>query len=281
MNTLSACLREESVEVSPNQTFVAHSIQVLVSFLASDGLLESLAANSMRFFLVTSAVECLVVALSVYHSVNEDSLVQDPALLVRRLVDLIDIGRHTSSSTVPSINIQRLICNSFGVLIEGSLSDQKFWSAVKQQVKFDELLCSLLLEECRQPIRHEIAERIKITCSPSKPLKQSAKLTIEDPQNPSPLDNPARIDMLATIWSAFVQDIPKTTKHASQSAEFFRTALWVLQSVAEKSPRDLIFGDYVKQWSEIMLSHRTEEACFSFPEILILPTANLSTVCWT
>ncbi|KAJ5605623.1 hypothetical protein N7510_008404 [Penicillium lagena] len=281
MNTLSACLREESVEVSPNPTFVAHSIQVLVSFLAGDGLLESLAANSTRFFLVTSALECLVVALPVYHPASdEDSLVQDPALLVQRLVDLIDIGRHTSSSTIPGINIQRLICNSFGVLIEGSLSDQKFWSAVKQHVKFDELLCSLLLEECRQPIRHEIAERIKMTCSPSKSFKQSAKLTTEDPQNPSPLDKPARIDMLAIIWSAFVQDIPKTTEHASQSAEFFRTALWVLQSVAEKSPRDLIFGDYVKQWSEIMLSHRTEEFVGREPvDDLILGFAHLLELC--
>lgn len=145
--------------------------------------------------------------------------------------------------------------------MEGSLRDQSFWNAVKLHAQFDQLLLSLLLEEDRQPIRNEISERIKMTCSPIKLLKQPAKISDEESQPGSPTENPARIDMLATLWNAFIQIIPKAPTFARQSAEFFKVTLWVFRYIAEKSPQDLIFDDYLKQWSGILLSHRTDEVC--------------------
>jgi ubiquitin carboxyl-terminal hydrolase 34 len=157
------------------------------------------------------------------------------------------------------LTIQKLVCNSFGVLVEGSIRDQAFWCAVKQEMQLGSLIKALLLGETRQPIRSDVSERIRRTCSAAKSMKQSSKMANGKSPTLPARDSPAQIDMLATVWDAFVQTIPMTPDYASQSAEFFNVALWVFRSVAEKSPRDVIFSQYLKQWSEVMLRHETEE----------------------
>lgn len=101
-------------------------------------------------------------------------------------------------------------------------------------------------------------ERLKIMSGPVKPLNMQMKLANEA----SPIaENPLRIDMLAAIWSSVVRVIPKALEHVSQSEEFFVAALWMFRSVAERSPRDIIFSEYLKQWSDVLLDHKTEEVC--------------------
>lgn len=182
--------------------------------------------------------------------------------LVRRILDLLEIGRTGPTDPPAGTCAQSLICSSFAVLVEGSLRDLNVWNAVKQHAQFDGLILSLLLEENRKPIRTDILERLKILCGPLKPFK----LSIKNPDIESPAaENPNRIDMLATLWSSFLQVIPKTVEHVPQSEEFFNAALWMFRTVAQKSPRDLIFNEYLQQWSSVMLTHQTEEV-FSSPE---------------
>lgn len=261
---LLICLREEAAKESPNQGFVNHSIKILVAFLMADELSGSLNADNIKFLLATTAAECLLSAFSAYRSTSDDGeLIRDPTPLIKRLLRLIDMARSASTSS-PNDASQKLFCCSFAVLVEGSLRDSNFWNAVKQQVQFDQLICALLLEESRQPVRNEASERIKTICSPSKWPKQPAKSSDGEMQTDSPVETPTRIDMLATVWSAFVQTISQAPKYASQSAEFFKVALWVFRSVAEKSPRDVMFSVYLRQWSDVMFSHRTEEVRWLF-----------------
>ncbi|KAJ5498532.1 hypothetical protein N7453_007583 [Penicillium expansum] len=257
LNTLSMCLREEAAEMSPDQAFVSHSNQVLVGFLTSDELFSSLSGNSITTVLATRAIECLLLAISVYRPTDDESvLIADPMALVRRILDLLEIGRTGPTDPPAGTCAQSLICSSFAVLVEGSLRDLNVWNAVKQHAQFDGLILSLLLEENRKPIRTDILERLKILCGPLKPFK----LSIKNPDIESPAaENPNRIDMLATLWSSFLQVIPKTVEHVPQSEEFFNAALWMFRTVAQKSPRDLIFNEYLQQWSSVMLTHQTEE----------------------
>lgn len=137
------------------------------------------------------------------------------------------------------------------------MRDQNIWDAVKEQAKFDELILSLLLIDSRKTIRVEVLERIKIICGPLKPSKLPTNASAEETGNAT--ENPLRIDILATLWNSLVQVIPTTPLYASQSEEFFNAALWMFRTIAEKSPCDLIFNDYLKQWSSFMLTHQTEE----------------------
>ncbi|KAH1851038.1 hypothetical protein KXX54_007082 [Aspergillus fumigatus] len=248
---------------SQNQAFVSHSIRVIVAALTRPEAPESLPESPTKVQIAASLVECLLHALMVRPPVAADSLtITNSAQLVQRLQKLIEIGRGMPSTCVLEARVQRLVCNCFAVLTEGSLRDHKLWEVIKQQAQLDRLLVSLLLDETRQPIRREIIEHIAVACSPSKLVRKPTKSVDGEKQYSSETmasENPVRVDMLATIWDTFVKIMPQTLKHAEQSQEFFDIAHLVFQSVAEQSPKDLIYGEYLKQWSSVMLGHKTQE----------------------
>ncbi|OQD90430.1 hypothetical protein PENANT_c001G09677 [Penicillium antarcticum] len=258
LTTLSVCLREEALETSPRCDFVSHSIEVLVAFLTGDELLESMDGKQTGSLLATRAVEFLLFAFSVYRLADAKAvLVAKPNPLVERLCKMIDIGLQDSPESLKVPCLPKLICNCFAVLLDGSVRDQGIWDAVKEKAKFDELILSLLLVESRKPIRVEVLERIKIICGALKPSKLSISTSAEDAEKFT--EDPLRIDILATLWNSLVQVIPQTPLYASQSEQFFIAALWMFRTIAEKSPCDLVFNDYLKRWSSFMLTHQTEE----------------------
>jgi ubiquitin carboxyl-terminal hydrolase 34 len=169
---------------------------------------------------------------------------------------MIDIGLKESPGSLRISYLQKLICSCFAVLLDGSVRDQGIWNAVKEKANFNELIFSLLLVQSRKIIRIEVLERIKIICGPLKPSKLPGTIAEETGNS---TENPLRIDILATLWNSLVDVIAKTPMYARQSEEFFIAALWMFRTIAEKSPCDLIFNDYLKQWSSFMFSHRTEE----------------------
>lgn len=260
-HVLLLCLREEDAKESAKQSFVKHSIEILISFLMADELSGPLAGDRANFSLATMAVECLLSGLSAYHPTDEDAdPIREPTALIKRLLCLIEMARSASTNS-PNDRSPRLLRASFAVLVQGSMCQSSFWNAVKQEVQFDQLIFALLLEESRQSVRNEVSERIKLISTPSKRPKQQERPVGGEMETESQQETPTRIDMLATVWNAFVEAIPQAPEHASQSAEFFTVALWLFRSVAEKSPRDVIFSDYLRRWSEVMFSHRTEEVC--------------------
>lgn len=190
---------------------------------------------------------------------SEDNavLIPNPSSLVPRVLDLLQSGRNGSLTHKSSAHTKGLVCNSFAVLVEGSLRDPNVWDAVKNHVQFDKLITSLLLDESEKPIRRDILERLKMISGPLKPLQVATKLA--HTEDPAIAENPLRIDMLATIWSSFVRIIPNAREHASQSEEFFTGALWIFRSVAQRSPCDMMFSEYMKQWTDVLLEHDTEE----------------------
>ncbi|RAK81654.1 putative ubiquitin C-terminal hydrolase [Aspergillus fijiensis CBS 313.89] len=267
VHALSVCLREEALESSPNQGYVSHSIKVLVSALTRPAMSVTFEENATKLMFATHLVECLLYALLVQPAPASDTpshtpLISDPSALSRKLLECIDVARRLPCSRIPETSVFKLICHSFAIITEGSVRDLNFWGAVKQCTEFDTLLISLLLDETRQPIRKGIAENIAVVCSPSSLLKKQAKparAENEESNLASDFGNPIRVDILATVWDAFTKAFPRTLDHAPHSHEFFEVAFLVFRSVAEKSPQDLVFSQYLKEWSQIMLRHKTEE----------------------
>ncbi|PYH45847.1 putative ubiquitin C-terminal hydrolase [Aspergillus saccharolyticus JOP 1030-1] len=263
VHALSVCLREEALESSPNQDYVSHSIKVLVSALTRPAMSIAFDESSIKLMFATHLIECLLHALLVQPARASDvPLISDASALAQKILHCIDISRRLPSDRIPQASVFKLICHSFAVLTEGSVRDLNFWNAVKRFADFDALLVSLLLDESRQPIRKGIAENISVVCSPSSLRKKQSTPACTDTQDlldASDFENPIRMDILATIWDALVKTFPKTLDHAPHSHEFFEVAYLVFRSVAEKSPQDLVFSQYLKQWSQIMLRHNTEE----------------------
>ncbi|KAL3477353.1 hypothetical protein BJX99DRAFT_226442 [Aspergillus californicus] len=256
---LSECLREEALEPTPSELFVSHSVRVVVAALTRPEMSNALATSPIRILLASSLIECLYHGLHVKPPVAaETSLIPNPAALVAQLLRIIEVGQNMSTSLLPENNMHKLVYYAFAVLIGGSLQDSGFWAAMKQQVKFDQLIFSLLVEESRQLIRKGIADNIALICSSSKQLKKP-KLPTQEAREAAISENPARIAILATIWDAFVLTFQRVLEYPSQCQEFFEIAHGMLCSVAERSPRDLIFNEYLREWGGIMLSHRTKE----------------------
>lgn len=262
VNALSECLRQEAVEPSPSDQFVSHSVQVVIAALTRREISETLETSPRSMLFASSLIECLLYALMVKAPVSDEvPLIPDSAALITQALHIIEVGQNLSRTQLPEFNTHKLICCTFAILVEGSIRDTGFWAATKQQVKFDQLISSLLIEESRQSVRRGIADNISLICSPSKQLKKPRFPASEaqETRETALSENPTRIDILATVWDAFVLTFPHVLEFPGQSQEFFEIAYAVFSSVAEKSPRNLIFSDYLKQWSGIMLKHKTNE----------------------
>ena len=207
------------------------------------------------------------------------AIVSDPAALVRQLLKLIETVRVQSITPPSQIVAQKIICNSFAVLMEASVRDNGFWRILKELAELDRFVILLLLDESRQPVRKGIAENIAIICGTPKSLKRPSKIGTQDTNEPPCSENPVVVDILATIWDAFVKTFPRTPDYAEHSQELFEVALSIFRSVADKSPRDLVYGDYLRDWSGIMLSHRTEEVCSDLAGSIFF-VLTVITVCW-
>ncbi|KAF7719522.1 Ubiquitin carboxyl-terminal hydrolase [Penicillium ucsense] len=260
-STLARCLLEEGMEETPNPAFVSRSIKLLVSFLIDNKLSDLNALKRNQIYLASAAVGCLLESITISSEVGDEYRVPeaDKAALAKRLQHFVEAGRSLADAkSYDMVKVQKLICNSWGVLLEGSFRDPLFWNAVKQEVQLAALIQGLLLEEPGQSIRAEISERTRRVCSPkgkTKPVKEngSKKQPMTNP------DSPTNIDMLASIWDAFLQSFNIACKYAAHSAEFFTVALWAFRAVVDRSPQDVILSEYMSQWSQVMLSHDTTE----------------------
>ncbi|KAL2848825.1 hypothetical protein BJY01DRAFT_211397 [Aspergillus pseudoustus] len=262
LNALTDCLRAEALEPSPSESFIFHSIEVIVAALTRPQILESLTLSPTHIQLAISMTECLYYALQVKPPVAGDMLrIPDSAALVGQLLRLIDAGQNFSPTQMLELSRYKLIWYAFAIIIEGSVRDSSFWTTVKEQVWFEQLIFSLLIEERGHNVRRGVADNIRLVCDPSKQLKKP-KLPASETQEARATaisENPSRIDILGTIWDAFVLTFPRVLGFSNQSHEFFEIAHSVFSSIAERSPRDMVFNDYLKQWSDIMLSHKTIE----------------------
>lgn len=258
----------------PDADFVSHSMRTLVAALTAPEM-EAVSTGSMKLVFACHLVECLLVALSgeyfsrtsaedrakqLFLVKTRTSLaVPNSEALVQQLLRFMDLRPSRESSSNEAADLQKLTCHSFAVLIDGSVQEHSFWDLVKRHVPLDRLVYSLLLADGRQRVRQAIADKIKVVCGLSKTQKKAPGPANSDTNAASSSEQPLTVDIIATIWDAFVKNMRRTVEHPEQSQEYFAVALAVFRSVAERSPHDVIFSQYVREWSETMLTRATEE----------------------
>lgn len=200
---------------------------------------------------------------------DSEQYFSNPLDLATRLLSFISLCRNLTSKHLSEISIQKLISNSFAVIIEASMHDSRVWDAVEQSTQIKDLIFTLLLRESRQGIRKSVAEIIFATCGTTPSQKRAWKASSQVKGGAvavvGRLPSATTIHIVATLWKHISALFPDTLEYAQSSQEFFEVALTVFQTVANLSPEDLIYGEYLRKWGDILLSHRTNEVCFSIP----------------
>ncbi|QSS63969.1 ubiquitin carboxyl-terminal hydrolase [Histoplasma capsulatum] len=285
IKALISCISEEILENNPDQEFISHSIQNLVAFITRPQMGEGLEDSPLKLLFARNFVECLLFALTA-KSMPEDSeqYFSNPLDLATRLLSFISLCRNLTSKHLSEISIQKLISNSFAVIIEASMHDSRVWDAVEQSTQIKDLIFTLLLRESRQGIRKSVAEIIFATCGTTPSQKRAWKASSQVKGGAvavvGRLPSATTIHIVATLWKHISALFPDTLEYAQSSQEFFEVALTVFQTVANLSPEDLIYGEYLRKWGDILLSHRTNEFVGREPvDYIVLGFTHLLKMC--
>ena len=215
-------------------------------------------ALSRTYYILNSPTANVLLAKSIPDS-SED-LFPDAKALTNRLLTLVSLDRNHASLPIEEATLQKLVSNSFATLIEASLRDKNMWDALKQNTQVQDLVFNLLLAEPRQGIRKEVAEIAFGLCGNSPAQKQDPN----GDRTSTKLSTPLAIDIVAMLWASLTALFPRTLDYAQSSQEFFQVALIVFESVAVMSPGEVFYGEYLREWGNILLGHRTREV--SSPE---------------
>ncbi|WEW57864.1 ubiquitin carboxyl-terminal hydrolase [Emydomyces testavorans] len=282
INSLIICMREESLEAEPDQEFIYRSVRNLVTFLLSSEMSESLESHHLKLTFACSFIECLLTALTAKTTALDTSepFVSDPPALVTCLLRFVLLGNNASQVPLAGFPLQKLISNSFAALLEASMHDRRVWDAFKESAKMDDIVLALLLHDPRLGIRQDVAGIIFALCGISPSQKQSSKVYPKESRISGKLETPTGIDIVATLWDSLTSLIPRSIDFPQTSQQFFEVALVVFQTVGNLSPEDLVYGDYLRHWGEVLLRHRSHEFVGREPvDYIVLGFAHLLKKC--
>jgi ubiquitin carboxyl-terminal hydrolase 34 len=181
------------------------------------------------------------------------------------------LNEELTQAALSETGVQKLICNSFAVLFKSAADDQQIWDALKQSSQTQKLLFTLLLAERRPRIRKGVAETIFAICGSPPPNKPTKAMDRKEISTPARIPSSTAVDVVASIWKSLSTILPQACEYVTYSQEFFEVTIAVFQTVASLSPGDLIFGEYLRQWSEILLNYKTLEVrSFPSPALALL-----------
>lgn len=192
-------------------------------------------------------------------SETSDTLFTDPSGLTTCLLRFIFLGNNTSHLPLGEFHLQKLISNSFASLIEASMHDSRVWDALKQSEKVEDIILSLLLAESRLGIRQDVAGIIFSFCGMSPSQKKYPKEQDKETEPSGKLETPTGAEVVGVLWKALTALIPRSIEYVHTSQQFFEVALVLFHTVGSLSPEDLVFGDYLKQWGEVLLRHQSKQ----------------------
>ncbi|KMU85411.1 hypothetical protein CIHG_03193 [Coccidioides immitis H538.4] len=160
------------------------------------------------------------------------------------------------------------------------MHDKRVWEIFKQNTDMDDIVLTLLLRDPRSAVRQDIAGIIFALCGMSPSQKQSSKASPKELGLSEKLETTTGIDIVGTLWKSLTSLIPRSIEFPRTAQQFFEVALVVFQTVGSLSPEDLVFGDYLKQWGNVLLCHRSHEFVGREPmDCIVLGFAHLLKKC--
>ncbi|KAG9232040.1 ubiquitin C-terminal hydrolase-like protein [Amylocarpus encephaloides] len=221
---------------SKNEPALTRAISLIVAAICDESVIGSCGSEDMRDNLALHLIECLIQLLrepvlptSVAPHLNEQ--------LLARLLQLLYDG--ISCATEISL---KLTCSLMEALFESSLHNPDFWLSFASHLKSNTLLGDLLLVDPRPAIRKNIAKQIanKCTFSPSLALVSSTTFMMD-------------------LWPMIVALIPETMTQRQNCEEAFYLANTLFKRLAETSIDFLNLGELVRQWGQLLISHKCIE----------------------
>ncbi|TPX26244.1 hypothetical protein DIZ76_011705 [Coccidioides immitis] len=281
ISSLMVCVREEALEANPDQEFISRTIKNLATFLLHPEMSESLDSSLVKLTFACNFVDCLLAALTAKSTAdNSEPFFDDPSGLVTCLLKFVFLGKTTSQLPLAEFPLQKLISNSFAALLEASMHDKRVWEIFKQNTDMDDIVLTLLLRDPRSAVRQDIAGIIFALCGMSPSQKQSSKASPKELGLSEKLETTTGIDIVGTLWKSLTSLIPRSIEFPRTAQQFFEVALVVFQTVGSLSPEDLVFGDYLKQWGNVLLCHRSHEFVGREPmDCIVLGFAHLLKKC--
>lgn len=259
----------------------------MATFLLDPQLCESLENCHLKLTFACHFIECLLAALTgiffqspftnlsltplpVAKSDSESSetLFTDPPGLITCLLKFVFLGKSMSQVPLGEFQLQKLISNSFASLIEASMHDRRVWDAFKQSGKIKDIILVLLLDESRLGIRQDVAGIIFSFCGMSPTQKQYPKTYDKESKTSEKIETPTGVEIVGALWNALTALLPRSIEYVQTSQQFFEVALIVFHTVGNLSPEDMVFGDYLTQWGEVLLRHRSRQVSIFLSELI-------------
>ncbi|KAI0395296.1 hypothetical protein F5Y17DRAFT_423819 [Xylariaceae sp. FL0594] len=222
---------------SEQQDAVIRAVALLVAAICDPAVIDQCANRDLRLQLALELVDNFVRLLK--ETVEYESLARflTPQLF-GRLVSILGDGAQAETS---EISIQ-LVHRSFEALLECCGKSDAFWDTFRSHDSLAELIQSLILEDDRSLIRHNIAKLITNDC-----FLDSSGL------------GASSIDLAEYLWPIVLSLLPRAVARPSNCGELFRLQEHLLKKLIDHNSNALDLKSCVLQTSRLLTSHTSTE----------------------
>ena len=272
LNAMQACLEDVVLAPAVDQGFISQSVRLLVSVLTKPQPSEIPAHPQLWFNIATNTVQCLFLALKAKVSTETSkTYFSTPSGLVHKLLEGMRIAHESRSQQSEGLPICSLLRNSFAVLLEASLHDERVLASLQEQHDLGKFLLVLLLDEDRADFRQAAMEVITRISGPAPSSKIMTKVHSAQPSTLEQHADRAR-RLLMSLWINLLPNFARASEKPAASEELFTVALAVLQALARTSIEGLDLEVYLRNWGVLLVDHKHKEVRqrLSFQLLLLL-----------
>jgi ubiquitin carboxyl-terminal hydrolase 34 len=160
----------------------------------------------------------------------------DGVRLADRLVSILSVALDNKENN-------NIVQDCYGVVLEASLHSRSVWEAFVKHADMPSLHQSLLLEDPRQTLRDNIAQKIASVCGGDLP--STCPVT--------------KGEIATHFWTTIAVALPETIRHPTQSQQLFGIAEHVFRVKDEYDRTEELLNSSLTQWSDLLLSHKHQE----------------------
>ncbi|KAK2624650.1 hypothetical protein QTJ16_005843 [Diplocarpon rosae] len=235
-----------------HEAALSRAISLLVAAISDPTVLEQCGSDDLRDVLALHIMECLLQFLRGTsfpgdYSVSADSL--EPILptsvkpyldkpLLDRLLEILYSAKNIQTSP-KSVHVT---ARSFEVILEASIHNADFWDLFVLHLHESTLLQDLILDDPHPVIRKNAMKHLVNKCTFIPSLAQLSTSRF-----------------VAAFWPMVAQLIPRAIHNPLQCEETFNLSLTLFKRLADTAIQELNLEDLVKEWSNLLLSHRCVE----------------------
>ncbi|KAI0011823.1 hypothetical protein F4779DRAFT_571426 [Xylariaceae sp. FL0662B] len=236
MQTSSQDVDGQQQTTDDQRDALVRAMSLIVAAICDPDVVEKCASEVMQIELSFQLVDGFVQLLKETMNVEAVEQLLTPNLS-QRLSTILSIAAAAQTSQV-SID---LINRSFEALLESCTKNEEFWMAFCNQARIQEVIQNLLFDT-RPVVRRSIARLISV-----KSLHG---------QGPSGI---RAIDFAELFWPTIFRLVARAATEPAKCEEMFQLSFELLTRLSEAKSSAIDLPICVRQWGELLLSHKTTE----------------------